>query len=228
MTGRRTAEQLKQEGIALESQIADARRRPMNFAWLIGKDGLFLQTDLKKPPEVLWRRARESGGGAKGVRGQITVTGRTIRLACDTDDVPAQLPTLARRFLSERGLVYEIALETPTGAEGAGNSGAAPMSGDDALRQTLMQDFAALADRMDQARHSRNTGAAGKVALLADAFRAQIDADLRKARAILPLLARTIDDALGAGLDDALASPPRLRRLGDLESRIDQLLAQVA
>jgi hypothetical protein len=102
------------------------------------------------------------------------------------------------------------------------------MSGDDALRQTLMQDFAALADRMDQARHSRNTGAAGKVALLADAFRAQIDADLRKARAILPLLARTIDDALGAGLADALASPPRLRRLGDLESRIDQLLAQVA
>jgi hypothetical protein len=234
MAARKSPEQLKQEGRTIEFQLADARKRPMSFALLIGKDGLFLETDPKKDPDVLWRMAKKNGGGPKGASGRMSVSGKTISLVCDNDDVPTQLPKVARRFLSERGLIYDISVVTPGGPltegddapQGEPAQGAAP--DDAALRASLVQELDAMGDRLAQAGRSRNKGAAQKVALLADMVRSQIDADLKKARAALALLSRKVDEAIGFGLQESAAGGKRIGRLSSLEARIDGLLAQVA
>jgi hypothetical protein len=38
-----------------------ARKRPMNTAWLIGKEGLVLRADLRKPIDVMHRQAMAAG-----------------------------------------------------------------------------------------------------------------------------------------------------------------------
>jgi len=53
----------------LVTALAKARSKPLNFAFLISKDGPLLLTDPRKTPAVLWAAARKSGGGGKGLWG---------------------------------------------------------------------------------------------------------------------------------------------------------------
>ena len=269
MASKKTAAELKQEAAALSDQFANARKKPLNFAWLIGKEGLVLETDLKKSPDVLWRTARKNGGGSKGAQGQISVTGKTIRLICDSDEAPTQLPKLVRRFLSERGLAYSIVLITPSGEfadvdgeaadddaadAAAASQDAAPASEDAAaasvdtapaledtapasedtaaasqeaaLRQALLAEFDALSAGLDKAVRSRNSRAARKAQMLADRFRTEVETDLKKSRGVLTLLARTVEEAVGAGI--ARDRTERRNLLTGLKTDIDALLATLA
>ena len=273
MASKKSSAELKQEAAVLSDQLADARKKPMNFAWLIGKEGLVLETDLKKSPEVLWRTAKKNGGGPKGAQGQISVSGKTIQLTSDSDEVPTQLPKLAKRFLSERGLAYKIVLITPGGefsdgeedaADDAQDDAAIPekaeiarepapapepavtpvadaapvasrgekaaveadSAGEEALRKKLQEEFAALSEALDKASRSRNKGAAKKARTLADLFRTQIETDVKKSRAVLSLLAKTVEDAVGFGVGRGRAERSNL--LAGLETEIDALLAEFA
>lgn len=116
MAKKKTAAELKQEGVRLAEQLAQARKKQVNFAFSIGKDSLILETDLKKKPDVLWRNAKKAGGGPKGAKGQMNVKGRLVELTCDDDDVPTQLPKLAKKFFAERGVACKIMLITPSGS----------------------------------------------------------------------------------------------------------------
>lgn len=117
MAKKKSPEDLKQEGVALSEQIAKARKKQMNFALLMGKEGLVLETDHKKAPNVLWRRAKQNGGGAKGAQGRIKVSGKVIELYCEYDSAPKQLPKLFKKFLVERGQSFRVVLHTPTGTQ---------------------------------------------------------------------------------------------------------------
>lgn len=241
MASKRTSAELKQEAAALSDQLAGARNKLLNFALLIGKDGLFLETDLKKSPEVLWRAARKNGGGPKGAQGQISVTGKSIQLTCDSDEAPAQLPKLVKRFLSERGLAYSIVLITPSGQftdgeEQAANddpardmppSGSSPLSSEDtALRRALLDEFDAMSADLGMAKRSRNKGAAKKVEMLAELFRTCLETDLKKSRGVLTLLSRTVDEAVSSGV--ARDRSERRGLLAGLEADIDAVLARLA
>ncbi len=115
MAKKKSPAELKTEGEELGKQLVDARKKQLNFALSIGKDGLFLETDLKKNPDVLWRNAKKAGGGAKGGRGQINVKGKTVELTCNDDNVPKNLALLAKKFFSERGQAYKFIITTPSG-----------------------------------------------------------------------------------------------------------------
>ncbi|MFQ5623077.1 MAG: hypothetical protein ACE5FS_06745, partial [Paracoccaceae bacterium] len=106
---------LKQESDALKEVIGRARKKPYNFAMLIGKDGIVLETDLRKAPEVLRRIAKSNGGGVKGATGVMNVSGKVVELDCDDDNVPAALPKMAKRHFAQRGLAYKILVNLPGG-----------------------------------------------------------------------------------------------------------------
>lgn len=118
MGKKRSAAELKEEGTALGAQIDVARKRPVNFALLMGKEGLVLETDLKRNCEVLWRNAKKAGGGSKGAMGTMSVSGRVIELTCVDDSAPSHLPKLAKKWLTERGQPYKVTMITPSGSVG--------------------------------------------------------------------------------------------------------------
>ncbi|MGB5560211.1 MAG: hypothetical protein WBN04_19630 [Paracoccaceae bacterium] len=115
MAKKKSPAELKEEGVALGEQIAQARKKPYKFALSIGKDGLVLETDLKKSPDILWRNAKKNGGGPKGAMGMISVKGKTVELTCEDDSAPRNLPKMAKKFFSERGQPYKFVIITPSG-----------------------------------------------------------------------------------------------------------------
>ncbi|MEM0935151.1 MAG: hypothetical protein AAF865_01865 [Pseudomonadota bacterium] len=118
MAKKKTPAELKSEGVELGEQITLARKRPVNFALQIGKEGLVLETDIKKGPDILWRNAKKNGGGPKGAMGTMTVKGKVIELTCADDSAPNQLPKLAKKWLNERGQAYKVIMITPSGEVG--------------------------------------------------------------------------------------------------------------
>ncbi|MFT5315681.1 MAG: hypothetical protein ACI9UK_001513 [Candidatus Krumholzibacteriia bacterium] len=115
MAKKKSPAELKTEGELLGKQLTEARKKQLNFALSIGKDGLLFETDLKKNPDVLWRNAKKAGGGAKGGRGFINVKGKVVELTCDDDSVPKNLSQLAKKFFTERGQAYKFIIKTPSG-----------------------------------------------------------------------------------------------------------------
>lgn len=112
---KKSAADLKAEGAELSTLIASVRKRPHNFALLIGKDGLVLEAHPKKSPDIMRRQAKANGGGPKGAVGQMSLSGKVLTLTCQDDSAPKTLPKLAKKHFSERGLAYKVLLETPSG-----------------------------------------------------------------------------------------------------------------
>jgi len=112
---KKSSAELKAEGAELSALVATARRRPMNFALLIGKEGIFLEAHPTKAPDVMRRQAKANGGGPKGAQGVMAVSGKLIELTCETDDVPRNLGKLAKRHLAERGIAFKVVLILPGG-----------------------------------------------------------------------------------------------------------------
>ena len=112
---KKSSAELKAEGADLSALIATARRRPLNFAMLVGKEGIVLEAHPTKGSDVMRRQAKANGGGAKGAQGVMTVSGKLIELTCETDDAPRNLGKLAKRHFKERGIAFKVVLILPGG-----------------------------------------------------------------------------------------------------------------
>lgn len=227
MAARKSAAELKEEGAALGQQIAIARKKPVNFALLMGKDSLVLETDIRKGPDILWRMAKKVSGGSKGARGQMTVNGKVITLTCPDDEAPAHLPKLAVKFFRERGQPYKVVMVTPSGEfsdgeddgaeadpeaavgaatpDGAGEGLASPVAEDEeeAMRAELRAMLDEMADQIAAAERSQHAGAARKVETLRATIEAAIEASPGKAASMVRLLKKAVSDALAFGTHPA-------------------------
>ncbi|MFQ5624700.1 MAG: hypothetical protein ACE5FS_15050, partial [Paracoccaceae bacterium] len=112
---KKSAAEIKKEAARLKEIMANAKKKPHNFALLIGKDGLVFEADIRKPPAAMRRLAKANGGGAKGASGVMTVSGKLIQFQCDDDNVPRALTKLARKHFSERGFAYKFEISLPGG-----------------------------------------------------------------------------------------------------------------
>ncbi|QYK43116.1 MAG: hypothetical protein KF887_08485 [Paracoccaceae bacterium] len=115
---------LDADGKILGAAIAAARKKPVNFAMLMARDGLVVEADPRKPVETL-RRAARSGGGGKGVWGTMRVEGSRVVLTCE-EAVPGGFQVLAKRHFSDRGQAMQIVLELTGETAGADAGEPAP------------------------------------------------------------------------------------------------------
>lgn len=112
---KKNSADLKKEADKIKEILATARKKPMNFALLIGKDSPVLEADLRKPAASLRRLAKANGGGTKGATGQMSLNGKIIEFQCDSDDVPKSLGKLAKKYFSDLGLPFRCELILPSG-----------------------------------------------------------------------------------------------------------------
>ncbi len=92
---KKSASELKAEGADLSALIATARKRPLNFALLIGKEGVVLEAHPTKGADVMRRLAKANGGGTRGTQGLMNVSGKVIELTAEEDDFPTTLAKMA-------------------------------------------------------------------------------------------------------------------------------------
>lgn len=83
--------------------VANARKRPMNFAAVIGKNGVAIAADPRKGAEVMWRQAKEQAGGTKGAMGSMSITGKEMHLQVADEDFPGTLKKTIRKQLAQAG-----------------------------------------------------------------------------------------------------------------------------
>lgn len=104
---------LKTESKALAATLGQARKKPLNFALLIGRGGLVFEADPRKSIDALKTAARKQGGG-KGAWGVLRCESSKLLLTCEQAP-PGNLQQLAKKHFAERGqsLQIEIALAKP-------------------------------------------------------------------------------------------------------------------
>ena len=207
MATKKSPAELKKEGVELDVKIVAARRKPHNFAMLISKDGIVLEADIRKPPEVMWRQAKKAGGGSKGAMGTMSVNGKIIELSCLSDDAPGSLPRLAKVFFAERGLPYKVVLKLPEEASEADEDGAGKSPAIEARRKTLVQAFKNLTGDLKTAISKSGGATAKKLESDALAFGKLIKSDdLDATEALLNRLKTDVAAALTA---EPEAPPPQ-------------------
>ncbi len=217
MATKKSPAELKAEGAAVSEQIALARKKTLNFALLMAKDGLILETDMRKDSEILWRNAKKTGGGgSKGAKGTMQVNGKVIEFTCTDDSAPGQLPKLFKKFLSERGQAYQVVMVTPSGALGdSDGAGDGPDQGDDPegvsdnaadpLAEELRSSYEGVSGQVELAKQSLHAGAAKKASQLSEIFETQLTEEPRKAAATFKLLQKTVADAIAFGVRESAA-----------------------
>lgn len=97
---------LKAEGKALAGLLADARKKPLNFAMLLSAGGIVVEADKIKSVEAMRKAARAAGGG-QGCWGRMSLEGKTLLLDCVAAP-PGSLEKAAQRHFSERGHMVRI------------------------------------------------------------------------------------------------------------------------
>ncbi|MFQ6540204.1 hypothetical protein [Aphanothece stagnina] len=219
-------------GMSLEDILVMARKREMNVAMVIGKDGLSVAGDPRKPPEVMWREAKKAGGGAKGGMGICTVEGKELHFRLMNDDAPATLKKALKVKLRDAGLKYKVVLILPDGTvDGDDEEGAAAEGGDDLVLQ-LRIEFDALVPIIATARLADLGPVLKKIEGLVTMFETELARDTRKAKAILGLLKQTLEaerDRIVTGLTPGfILAEKRREALTGIEQRIDTLLAEFA
>jgi len=114
---KKSKAELVAEGKLATAIIAAARKKPHNFALLIGPDGVVLKADLRLPTGKLKTEAKKDGASNKGAVGVMTVDGREITLACAEDESPpGNLGKLLKKYLMERGVAAKVILIAGDGA----------------------------------------------------------------------------------------------------------------
>ena len=112
---RKSAAELKQEAAALNDVIAQGRKKALNFALIMGKDGCALEAHPTKGADVMFRQAKAAAGGTRGTQGVMNVSGKVIEFTCESDDFPSSLPKAFKRHMKERGLAFKVAMILPGG-----------------------------------------------------------------------------------------------------------------
>lgn len=132
---------MKAEGKALSDILATARKMPMNVAMLSGKEGLVIEAHKSKSVDAMRKAARSNGGGAKGVWGTLTVSGKQLTIECD--ELPAgSFDKIIRKHFSERGqnIQAEIRLREDGVPEKAAPAEAGPQTDDDEDDEDVAED----------------------------------------------------------------------------------------
>lgn len=102
----------------IQNALNTGRKRALNFALLKSKDGVVLKTHPVKSPDVMLREAKAAGGmPAVSCAGTLTVTGKVMTLAAGNEDVPRNLPKLARKYFQSIGVPCKVRIVLPGGAE---------------------------------------------------------------------------------------------------------------
>jgi len=122
MAGKNQAA-VKKEGEELKTLFAKVKKKQHNCAVLVAKEGLVVEAHIKKSPEVLLKAAKKAGGMQKGVWGTMTIDGQVIIIDPINEKIPGNLPKLAKKYFSERGLKFRMEIKEPD-AEADGPDGA--------------------------------------------------------------------------------------------------------
>ncbi len=103
-------------GADIGELLQKARKKPYNAAWLLGDSGMVLRAHPRHPIEKLNQQAKKDGGGPRGARGVMTVTGKTVTLHCE-DEPPKSFARLAKVWMADQDYVYKVKEVLPDGAE---------------------------------------------------------------------------------------------------------------
>lgn len=104
--------------------IKKARKRPLNAAWMLAKEGLVLRAHPRLPVETMLREAKAAGADPRGALGVLTVSGKDLTLACQ-EAPPGAFPQQAKKWLAGQGYPFKVYITLPDGtgldsdAEGA-------------------------------------------------------------------------------------------------------------
>lgn len=122
--GGLTAEEAAREAesLNLKGLLARAKKKPLNFAFMLGKSGPVLEAHPRKEFDVLIERAKKKGGGTRGAWGTMRVDGTFIVLDCQNEP-PGSLGRLAKGYFVDRGHKYRIQVTQRPGGVGNGESG---------------------------------------------------------------------------------------------------------
>lgn len=95
----------------LKANIAFARKRPLAFGLCLGKaaETTVLLGHKTKDPETVGRLAKKEGETAKVVFGMMTVEGKSLNLACQSDVIPG-LARKTREMLKAMGLKMKVCI----------------------------------------------------------------------------------------------------------------------
>ena len=95
----------------LKAWIADARKKPISFAMLIGKDGIVMQADKIKSPEQMRKVAKSAGGGSKGCWGKMEVQQKKLHLVYEGKP-PGGFDKQVRKMLSQAGQPLQVVMQS--------------------------------------------------------------------------------------------------------------------
>lgn len=206
---------LKNEGEELKALLAKVKKKPHNCAMLMAKEGIVFEVHLKKSPEVLVKAAKKAGGMAKGVWGTVSMDGQVVIIDPVNEKIPGNLPKIAKKYFSERGLKNRLEINMPEEEAAPAAPDAAPADTDSANqspdadgntdkdpRVALLAGLKALKPRIDTLR-------ADKKSLMIDAL-----------NDMLGLFTRAMEDELFDRAEDALG------KVGTVLDDYDGLMAQ--
>ena len=114
---KQSAADLKKEAQEWNDLIAKAKKKDLNFALAIGKEGgVVLAADMKKSSGVMLRQTKANGGSAKACQGVMAVSGKRIEFRVDTEDFPGELLSRSKKRLKAMKLGFKVAFVTPSGS----------------------------------------------------------------------------------------------------------------
>ncbi|MEO0379790.1 MAG: DUF4781 domain-containing protein, partial [Pseudomonadota bacterium] len=108
---------LKEEKKELTTLLGKAKSKPINFAFMMGKDGPILEADPRKSPKSLWSAGKKRGGG-KGACGAMQFANSCLTLVCEDEPIPA-LTKSFKSYLNERGQQIKFNFQGPDAASPA-------------------------------------------------------------------------------------------------------------
>ncbi|MBB96667.1 MAG: hypothetical protein CML68_18965 [Rhodobacteraceae bacterium] len=98
----------------LKSLLLAARKKPYNFALMLGREDLVFTGHRRRTPTKLVKEAKAAGGSSRGAWGSMQVDAKTVVLTCE-EAPPAALAKKARRFLKARDLQFKVICRLRTG-----------------------------------------------------------------------------------------------------------------
>lgn len=234
---------LKEEGVALKAMVKMARKRTLNFALFLGKDGFVLETHPLKGTGVLRKLAKSNGGGAKGTMGQLVVDGKQLILSVE-EAPPGNFPKLLKTHLVTRGLAMKVVFKLPDGGvmddgepseegdgpsatsappeTGGGSQQAKPDTGEaDKIRAALTKAFNALKPELTERLEEAEDAVKSTAAKLMAAFdESMTSGNLKNSKKLLDGLQK---------LSDKLPSPKGiLDSIGEAFDGVVEEVAEVA
>ena len=98
----------------LPTIVRRARKHPLNFACMLGKEAVVLKAHKRKAVGLLAKQAKQEAKSKRGAWGQMQVEARLLVLTCD-EAPPAILARALKLHLRNNGVKLGVRLVTPEG-----------------------------------------------------------------------------------------------------------------